>query len=169
MKYSWSTKRKNSIWKFYEIFIRKRNKSCLFSGTYRDILRDMLVENVHVIFTTVYRSGFYPRFSRYSRSRAKRTRSIYNIWNFLGNLAATLVINITFRRANQPTGGEIPFEFILVVRISGFTILPAWKSSRTCITRPGWKIARHSKGGRWHRVRRFAPGGIHAWNSFDVP
>lgn len=136
----------------------------------RDILRDILVGNVHVIFTTVYRSGFYPRFSRYSRSRAKRMRSIYNIWNFLGNLAATLVINITFRRANQPTGGEIPFEFILVVRISGFTILPAWKSSRTCITRLGWKIARHSKGGRWHRVRRFAPGGIHAaWNSFDAP
>lgn len=48
-------------------------------------------------------SGFYSRFSRYIRSQATRTRSIYNIWNFLGNLAATLVINITFRRANQPT------------------------------------------------------------------
>lgn len=83
----------------------------------------------HVIFLlrmftsflpTVYRSGFYFRFSRYSTGAR---RSIYNIWNFLRNLAATLVINITFRLANQSTGEEIPFEFIPVVRISGFTIL----------------------------------------------
>jgi len=36
----------------------------------------------------------------------------------------TFVINITFRRANQPTNGEIPFEFMPVVHISGlYTIL----------------------------------------------
>lgn len=45
------------------------------------------------------------------------------------------MINITFRRANQPTGGEIPFEFIPVVRISGFTILPARKV-RECASLP---------------------------------
>jgi len=54
------------------------------------------------------------------------TQSIYNIWYFLGNLTATLVINITFRRAKQPTSGEIPFEFMPVVRISGF-IRSSWR------------------------------------------
>lgn len=53
------------------------------------------------ILQPIYRSGFYSRFSRYIRPLATHTWSIYNIWNFLGNLVATLMINITFRRAER--------------------------------------------------------------------
>lgn len=113
-----------------------------------------------VIFNNT--ASIVPTFSRYSApiySARARARSIYNIWNFLENLAATFAINITFRRANQPTAGEIPFEFIPVVRISGFTILPRCESWRKRAIAREWKIARHSeRRTRWHRRRRFPEG-----------
>lgn len=72
----------------------KKNNICARNNPPRDIFEWRT-------FASFSQTSIVPAFTSDFHDILPAQHGVYNIWNFLRNLAATLVINITFRRANR--------------------------------------------------------------------